>query len=644
MSVINLLDKRVYELIAAGEVIERPSSVVKELLENSVDAGAKNITVEIKNGGRTYIRVTDNGCGIESGDIPRAFLRHATSKIKHKDDLSSIMTLGFRGEALASVCAVSKIDMITKRPEDELGIHYQNEGGEELCFEDSGCPDGTTITVRDLFFNVPARLKFLKKDVSEGNAVANMVSKIALSRPDISFKFIRDNKTDFITSGDGKLLSAIYAVMGKDFSGSVIPVDYALNGVKVRGYVTKPLMSKANRAFQNFFVNYRYVKSVTCMVALEEAYRNEIMTGKFPGCVLLINIDPANVDVNVHPAKIEIRFSDEKPVYDAVYFAVKNALMTGDSPMEAEGIVITTPKKKRFNFNYMKENVFVPKKNLVEQLSFGSTPVLSLDTPDTPSEPPASRFSGNIFTQYAPDEFVRRDEPEEPEVSRPSVKFSYKYIDNSKLSSQKEREEAVEEALNDEKPESDTVPVEVIGEVFKTYIVAQREEEMFLIDKHAAHERYNFDLLKSQNAEVNIQSLLSPIELSLSYEAHSAVSEDLELLDRLGFQIELLDPPNVRIHGVPILMTEEDPTDLFTKLADSLASGKQSKGTEIYDDLFHSIACKASIKGNEISSLEELKKVVQMVVDNDIRYCPHGRPAIVKFTKHELEKLFKRSV
>ena len=371
MAEISILSKEVSELIAAGEVIERPASVIKELMENSIDAGAKKITVEIKNGGRTYMRVTDSGKGIQPDDVLTAFIRHATSKIHDRFDLDNISTLGFRGEALASISAVSRVEIITKTVDYDFGMHYVFEAGDVKKCEDVGCPDGTTITVRDIFFNVPARLKFLKKDVSEGNAIANVVSKIALSHPEISFKFIRDNRSELVTPGDGKLRSAIYAVMGKTFTASLIPVDYSLSGVSVKGYVTKPLMSKANRSFQNFYVNSRYVKSVTCMVALEEAYRNSIMTGKFPGCVLNLEIDPACLDVNVHPAKLEIRFSDEKPVYDAVYFAVKNALMLGDKTMEAHAAEIAPPVQKQLTVGEIFNRA---EREKAYQLTFDSTP------------------------------------------------------------------------------------------------------------------------------------------------------------------------------------------------------------------------------------------------------------------------------
>ncbi|MDO5151192.1 MAG: DNA mismatch repair endonuclease MutL, partial [Oscillospiraceae bacterium] len=327
MPSINVLSREISELIAAGEVIERPSSVIKELIENSIDAGSKHITVEIKRGGSTFIRITDDGCGISYEDVPKAFLRHATSKIKEADDLNSLLTLGFRGEALASVCAVSKTEIMTRQPEDELGTHYMIEGSNETLYEKTGCPEGTTIIIRDLFYNVPARQKFMKKDAVEGNMVCSIVNKIALSHPEISFKLLRDNKLEFSTSGDGKLYSSVFAVYGKAFAGDLVPVEYEQDGIKISGYTVKPLYSRSNRSFQNFFVNNRYVKSQVCTSAVEEAYKGSIMTGKFPACILKIEIPPDTIDVNVHPAKVEIRFSDDRPVYDCLFFAVKSALM-----------------------------------------------------------------------------------------------------------------------------------------------------------------------------------------------------------------------------------------------------------------------------------------------------------------------------
>lgn len=655
MGAIKLLDKSVYELIAAGEVIERPSSVVKEMIENSIDAGADNITVEIKNGGRTYIRITDNGCGMSRDDIPLAFVRHATSKISESDDLLSIATLGFRGEALASICAVSKVDVITKRRDDELGWHYCIEGGVELSLETSGCPDGTTFIIRDIFYNVPARLKFLKKDVSEGNAIATILQKLALSHPEISFKFIRDNKTEFVTSGDGKLSSAIYAVFGREFSMGVIPVDYSLGGVSVKGYVTRPLNSKANRAYQNFFVNSRYVKSVTCMVALEEAYRNQIMTGKFPGCVLMISINPANIDVNVHPAKIEIRFSEEKAVYDAVYFAVKNSLMSFDSATKP---VNTQPQQHKLTATevYKKPEpqqsgsqlMFrSPKADVVNDLKDSFMPHKEEEKHESRIVKTASfeipveevPVKEKDFTDINPT--VTPAVTPQPKFEKPLVQVSdkFKYINQSSFEKQAPAP-VVEPVVEEVK----TKTVRVIGELFKTYIVCECEDEMFLIDKHAAHERYNFEKLKKGTLSVDMQTLLSPVKVSLTYDEYDAVSDNLDICSRLGFGVKLLNSPSVELAGVPVLIENDDPADLLVKLADILLSGKNNAGDELFDDLYHSIACKASIKANSLTTKEELEKLVELIIYDDIRYCPHGRPVIIKMTKYEIEKMFKRIV
>ncbi len=610
---IRVLDRSVYELIAAGEVIERPSSVVKELVENSIDSGADKITLEIRSGGRSYIRVTDNGCGIAKEDIPTAFLRHATSKIQEADDLNSVETLGFRGEALASICAVSRVELSTKRREDEYGFSCVCEAGECSEPEEAGCPDGTTFIIRDLFFNVPARLKFLKKDVSEGNSCANVISKIALSHPDISFKFIRDGKTEIVTPGDERLMSSVYAVLGRDFASSLLPVDYLLSGVHVVGYVSKPLGAKANRSYQNFFVNNRYVKSVTAMVALEEAYRNMIMVGKFPACVLMIDIDPAHTDVNVHPAKLEIRFSDEKPIYDAVYFGTKNALMIYDEP--ASPHLTEQPKRP-----LTPQEIFRPIPEEPTQLSFASS-----KAPE-PFIPPRRADTG---------------------VSEPSPAPKTPYTPSPEPASQ-EPEPAPAPILHDDPPAlSETPPKEelkYIGEAFKTYIICSRGDELYMIDKHAAHERYNFDRLKKGVVSVDCQTLLSPFAVSLSYDGHTAAADNIDLLKRFGFTFEVLPPPDIKLTGIPILLSDDDPADLLTKVTDSLASGKIGGADEIFDDLFHSVACKASIRANSVSSPEELLHLARLVLDNEILYCPHGRPAIIKFTKYEIEKMFKRIV
>ena len=663
MGAIKLLEKSVYELIAAGEVIERPSSVVKEMVENSIDAGADNIVVEIKNGGRTYIRITDNGCGMSKEDISLAFVRHATSKIYEQEDLQSISTLGFRGEALASVCAVSKVDVISKQVDEQLGWHYTIEGGVECLLESCGCPNGTTFVIRDLFYNVPARLKFLKKDVSEGNAIATILQKLALSHPNISFKFIRDNKREFTSSGDGKLYSAIYSVFGSDFTKTIIPVDYSLGGVNIKGYVTRPLNAKANRSYQNFFVNGRYVKSVTCMVALEEAFRNQIMTGKFPGCVLMIDTNPANIDVNVHPAKIEIRFSDEKSIYDAMYFAIKNSLMNHDISSK----IGTEPIKER---KYTTQEVYKKPEPIITgtQYVFHSSKsdinndMIKVDSddkrPEKDDEKKSSEASDDLFdlTGLFDDDDFDDGKPKElgellfsckpscRKLPKPDKVFvtsdeRYVYITPSSL---KRPDPMPIEKFEDEEP--DRKHIKVIGELFKTYIVCEYGDNMYLIDKHAAHERHNFEKLKNGSKALDMQALIIPVSVTLTHEEYEALEDNKEICSQLGFGIRFVTAPRVMLDGIPVLSDDEDPADLLTRLADILVSGKNNKGDELFDELYHSIACKASIKANSFTSKQELERLVEMVESGDIRYCPHGRPVTVKLTKRQIEKMFKRIV
>ena len=641
MNRINVLSKEISELIAAGEVIERPCSVIKEVIENSIDSGASIITVEIKSGGISYMRVTDNGCGISENDIPLAFLRHATSKIISKADLESILTLGFRGEALASISAVSKVDVITKRLEDEYGTHYTIEGSEEKHLEQSGCPDGTTIIIRDLFYNVPARLKFLKKAVSEGNAIASVVNKIALSHPEISFKFIRDNKQELITPGDGKLYSAIYSVFGKDFAKSLIPVNFDYNNIKVSGYTVKPLLSRSNRAFQNFFINNRYVKSVTCTVSLEEAYRNSIMTGKFPCCVLNLEIAPNIVDVNVHPAKIEVRFSDEKLVFDAVYFAVKNALLENDTPTELK--INNQPnftKSELYDVKPVEEEKPQQLQMNLNNLNFNSKQEDYLPIKD----------NNIVFEQKTiPIESIVENKKEvetKPNQAFKSIKSpvvkedlsDFKYINQSAFIKKEEPVYTVTEEEQVKEPE-----INIIGEAFTTYIIAQIDDELLLIDKHAAHERYIFEKIKNDNSMLNTQLLLEPVEVLLSYEEYDAFISNKDKINILGFSFAEADGSKIIIDGIPTVLNNTDISDIIPELAVNLIMQKKNPSNNVFDELFHSIACKSAIKANDKSDKIELLSLVKNIYnDNNIKYCPHGRPVLIKLTKKEIEKQFKR--
>ena len=711
MSEIRVLSKEVSELIAAGEVIDRPASVVKELLENAIDAGATVITVEIKNGGRTYMRVTDNGRGIAPDDLPTAFLRHATSKIATKNDLDSIMTLGFRGEALASICAVARVDVLTKRKGDSYGAHYAIEGAVETASEQCGCPDGTTFVVRDIFYNVPARLKFLKKDSSEANHVADLVTKLTLSHPDISFKLIKDNKTEILTAGDGRIYSAVYSVYGREFAGSMIEVDHTWQGIHVYGYAVKPLSAKPNRKFQNFFVNKRFVKSKACAAALEEAYRNSIMTGKFPACVLYIDVPPNTIDVNVHPTKIEVRFSDEKLMHEAVYFAVKNALMERDAPHEMA-------LEDRRNFTDHELYDFPPEVGSV-QMEFAVTedaqpPMMNnasdmaafdaaeLDElarqeevlpPDLPVSEPyqpminkvenipideESRKAGEdlflagleqsvpmqttsdaspaTFSQQKP--FASEPSPVPPPLppERITVEEINKMVSEIPLAEEPEEKSSGFQFINDRsfirsvvrevKREPDKPKPVVIGELFKTYVVAQAGDEMLLMDKHAAHERYIFEKIKNDISELDTQMLLEPVMVMLSYDEFDALAANLDKLSRLGFEIEPDVAPTVAVKGVPIILGDsENPTDIVTELAGNFIRNMHDPQLEIFDDLYHSIACKAAIKANDNNSTLELQALLNAVYGNEnIRYCPHGRPVLITLSKKDIEKQFRRLV
>ncbi len=677
MGKIHILDKAVYELIAAGEVIDRPSSVVKEMVENAIDAGANKVVVEIKNGGRVYMRITDNGCGMSKEDVPLAFVRHATSKISSKDDLESIMTLGFRGEALASICAVSKVEVMTKPKGENLGYLYIIEGGEEKRSEPIGCPDGTTFIIRDLFFNVPARQKYMKKDVTEGNAIASTLQKLALSHPEVSIKFIRDNKVEFVTSGDGKLLSCIYTILGRDFYESCIPVDYDYNGIGVHGYVTKPLSSKANRTYQNFFVNSRYIKSSTCLFALEEAYKGRLMVGKFPGCVLNLNLGTDLVDINSHPSKLEIRFQDERAVYSAVYFAVKNSLMLSDEPAEiklkpekgmsnlesstdslgkyqvykefkstfdAEQLTLNSPSAKEDDKREplsKKDNVktenggrsyfFVPTdeviKSVISNITSSNGSTENPDKKDTAETHQSDKISISDMPAAAAMSDSSKDNPNE---------FSgFRFINSRSIQKQ-------EKIAESEKESEDIPPIQVIGEAFKTYIIAQCGNDVLLIDKHAAHERYLYEKIKKNTDPLDMQLLINPFNTTVSYEIYDAISNNLDVCKRLGIGIKILDAPYISVYGIPSIADNMDPLDIVTKLADSLLSGSQSNGEDIFDDLYHSIACKAAIKANSDIQKLEMDTLLKIITQEDLRYCPHGRPILVKLTKREIEKMFRR--
>lgn len=680
MGVINVLDKHVAELIAAGEVVERPASVIKELVENSIDAGAKNITVEIKNGGTTFMRVTDDGCGILKEDIKIAFLRHATSKVKFENDLDCISTLGFRGEALASICAVSRLQLITRNKNEEIGSSYEIDGGEEVSFDDAGCPTGTTFIIRDLFYNIPARAKFLKKDVSEGNAVSNIIDKTALSHPEIAFTYIKDGKQALKTFGDGKLISAIYSVFGKDFANGLIPVEYELDAIKIKGYVSKPVNSRPNRNMQNFFINGRYVKTRTAMAAIEEAFKGSIMAGKFPSCVLNIELPFEMIDVNVHPAKIEVRFINERPVFDAVYHAVKSALMKFDSRKNAS-FKNNAAFNERSNFN-----------------PFNNAQAILSKKPETPKSAPAVSAKQDVMQKkdsFNPFENVSFNSEE----NEKAVEQKRKNIDNIKLSDsgnpfsiiskqavynakkeasfkpqqqiiptivsepeQEIKKEVEKVSENSEKENKDfdfvdtksnSAPVLInqneteiryIGEAFGTYIIAEKnKKEILFIDKHAAHERMIYEKLKAEKAASFSQILLQPITVTLEKSEYDAAINNLDMFKACAFEVEDFGNSTVIVRSAPQYLDAADISDCIAEMADYIAMGKNDIFTEKMDWFYHNVACRSAIKAGNKSTPQELIDIVKKLEENpQIKYCPHGRPVCIVMTKNEIEKQFGR--
>ncbi len=692
MPKINVLEKHVAELIAAGEVIERPASIVKELLENSIDAGATAVTVEIKDGGVRYIRITDNGCGIEAEDVPTAFLRHATSKVRYEYDLDSIGTLGFRGEALASVCAVARVEMLTKTPAAQFGTRIQLEGGEQLSLTEAGCPDGTTIVVRDLFYNVPARLKFLKRDAYEAGLVFSIVDKIALSHPDISIKLIRDNKVELHTPGDGNIVSAIYAVFGKEFAKTLVPVDYTYQGIRVSGFSSIPDLSRANRKSQHFFVNGRYVKSRTCAGALEEAYRHSIMVGKFPACVLYFDVPADSVDVNVHPTKTEIRFINEKTVYDAAYFAIKSAISdysknllkehqaTEQALQEAE-LPTVSPKldypTKARDFAYTGEQTVLtpqPKTEPVkrqEVIRIGGYEI----QPDQEREPVRHVADGSKPDYHGDLLPENRKEAAVPSSLRQE---ELKYLDLKKIfgTSEQEKDDLSELPQTEQSVEKKTLPtaeaepsaepvvgseesvtvlseekeaitakIRLCGELFKTYILAEVDQTFLMIDKHAAHERILYEKLKAAHSTIEAQMLLTPLTLTFPREDHLALLEHKETVAQYGFEVEDFGKCSLQVRSIPIFLDTADASQVLYELGCSLRKNKRDISPELIDDMLHSIACKAAIKANDVNGEAELLEIVKEVYCNEnIRYCPHGRPVVITMTKYELEKKFHRIV
>ena len=681
MPKINILDRETAELIAAGEVIERPASVVKELVENSIDAGATAITVEIQHGGVRLIRVTDNGCGIEREDVPKAFLRHATSKVLRPEDLDRIGTLGFRGEALASICAVSECEILTRAAAEEIGTRYTLAGECAGELAEAGCPVGTTVTVKNLFYNVPARMKFLKKDSTEGTAVATLIDRLALSHPEIAFKLIRDRETKLATPGSGDLLATVFAVYGNEFGRGLIPVECESGPIRVSGYLARPECCRPSRSMEHFFINRRYVKSVTMMAAVEESYRNHIMVGKFPGCIIELTIDPAQVDVNVHPAKLEVKLSDERSVFDAVVNACRGAL----SRMNRTVAVRDVGGKRFSEFELYHrpaegtqtrmtaEQYRQMAESLPEKKTFGGVSMLSSGG--------SSRYGSSLppkGTSYGmgeqPPAEPRKWEPKQETTIKTENETVEKAIDDiaeappaaaekPELAPQEpEREAAAAEPAvpNEHEPEpieeAPTVAGEeettepeyrLIGEVFATYLLAEHGNELLLIDKHAAHERILFNRLKRQHrsGRVERQMLLVPLTVELAREQYDAAMQNPDCFERAGFAVEDFGEGCLRVREVPAVLEDVPAEDLLCELCERLLQRSGMDEEAIYDELYHSAACKAAIKGNIPSMEQEQQELLRLLKeDPTVRNCPHGRPVAVVITRRELERMFGRIV
>lgn len=650
MPKIQVLSKQLAELIAAGEVVERPASVVKELLENSIDAGADTITLEIKNGGISYIRITDNGCGIAREDIRNAFVSHATSKISTEDDLNSIFTLGFRGEALASICAVARVEVMTAAEGASLGTRYIIESGEELLCDDAGCPKGTTIIVRDLFYKTPARMKFLKKDVTEANAVAAVVDRIALSHPEVSFRFIRDGKQVLITSGNGDLHTCIREIFGKDFAADLIETEYIGPGITVKGFVSKPVAARPNRNMQFFFINNRLIKTGTGSAAISEAYKNSVMVGKFPSCVLNITLNPSLVDVNVHPAKTEVRFSDEKLIFNSVYYACKNALSAGDTRKQIKEVTdyYKAPEKPAEQFRMISKPQ--PAKDFRQHVPV-KTETAAENKPETKAAAPIIReavkpiINPPVITPVAvaktPEVILPKEETQDVDdilLNSPSKPQPVPVI-TEKESAPVTENPGVEITTEEFKEEE----FHLLGEAFKTYILCEYGSKLVVIDKHAAHERIIYEKLKAESGERTPQLLMLPITVTLSKDEYAAAIENLDLINDSGFEVEDFGNGCVIVRECPMELSPDDVEEVICEIAGRFVDNKQDVSFEKMDWIFHSVACRSAIKaGNFTSRLEMERFAKQLLSMPDIRYCPHGRPVLIEMSQRELEKNFGR--
>ena len=665
------LSPHIANLIAAGEVVERPASVVKELLENAVDAGASKVTVEIRDGGMTFLRVTDNGCGMAPEDARTAFKRHATSKLRTAEDLAAIGTMGFRGEALAAIASVSRIDLMTKTAGSLSGVSLKLEAGEITEETEVGCPEGTTIIIRDLFFNTPARMKFMKSDTVEGSRVAAAVQQQALAHPEVAFQFLRDGKQVLSTPGNGGLQAAVYCVYGRECA-QMVQVDSRWEQYSLTGYVSKPTDARPSRSLQTFFVNNRPVKSRLLISALEEAYRNQIMVGKFPACVLHLTLPANAVDVNVHPAKTEVKFLSEKAVFDCVHYGVLGALnkqtdrpqvQFKQKPATAEPIPtpVAPPAKLAENDMSLRASahtgVAIPQKSAqlpkkdnfyrtmtAEEYKTFSTALKDAPQPKkeaasatltrierTPNMPIREAIQLPTFTEKKP---VPKPVPV-PSAS-PVVKAPVKLPDPVPVV----QEEPEQVALDMPKE----IEWRMVGELYNSYIIVEQGDEAFLIDKHAAHERILFEKLKANQEKISSQSLLTPVPVRLGPSAAGALLENTRLLEELGFEIEEFGENTVLLRQIPMDLSPDAAAEAAETLAADLLNGRRGSKDTVRDELLHTVACKAAIKAGWHSNEKELLVLVKEVMSReDLKYCPHGRPICVTLSRKQLEKQFKRS-
>ncbi len=687
MAEIKQLDPHVADLIAAGEVVERPASVVKELLENAIDAGASAVTVEIAHGGMALIRVTDDGCGIPAAQAPTAFLRHATSKISSERDLEAIGTLGFRGEALAAISAVSRVELLTRTDDEALGAALTVVAGEVTAQEEAGCPKGTTMTVRELFFNTPARLKFMKKDAAEGAAVFAVVQRAALSHPELSVKFLRDGKQELLTPGDGQLKSAVYAVMGRDIALGFLPVQGSgEGGLSAQGFTSLPTCCRGTRGYQHFFVNGRYIKSRIMTAAVEEAYKNQKMVGKFPGCVIHLTVKPSEVDVNVHPTKTEVKFQREQAVFAAVYGAVLSALDRDHTRPQASlpGVRPTdtvTPNQTSLPLHdvaggpngtqFMPAFRFRP----AGVMAPGRQPEPPATSTPAKDKPPAAERKQSPFrwveplpekepdqkrpapVRAEPPDPPRRDEGSEPAPKpvrtqkpksapareEPSIPAPVERPEPAPTPAEEGKAESAPAPEQPVQPELQEEPWVVRGELFHTYILVEQGDKVLLIDKHAAHERANFDRLKAADYRPMVQELLTPVTFSLPPEERQILLEQSELLARFGFEVEEFGSNALAVRAAPDYLETGDIEPALGELARRLRLTGTADPAAARDELLHTMACKAAIKGGWRTGGSELEEAARLVMSGAVKYCPHGRPVAIELTQKQLEKQFKRA-